>query len=456
MLPLSVAIVGGGPGGLFTAHLLDKVLQRPAAITLMEASNRLGGKILTGSFAHGGMRYEAGAAEFYDYSGIDDDPLSTLVAELGLATVPLSGGAVMIDGRPLASLEDVRECLGAEAASALLAFDRAAHDAMTPREFYAADECISSDRVEPVRFDALLERISEPAARRYVEWLIHSDLATEPQRTTCSYGLQNYLMNDPAYMGLYAIADGNERLIEAIVSRISANVLLGQRVEEIGRSADQRLQVRWSRAGVCRSEIFDVVVIALPADQLAALAFTGPVLAAALRQHLAHHSHPAHYLRITCLFEQPFWRAWLRDSFAMLDQFGGCCLYDESVRHPGASSGVLGWLIGGSAAERMAGLTDEELVQAALDSLPSQLQHGRSSLIESRVHRWCSAVSAMPGGPWRLPIDRRHQPEPAEHPGLFLVGDYLFDSTLNGTLDSATHVAEWIAELAATTGRPRP
>jgi len=104
----------------------------------------------------------------------------------------------------------------------------------------------------------------------------------------------------------------------------------------------------------------------------------------------------------------------------------------------------------------MAGLTDEELVDAALASLPSQLHDGRSGLVEFHVHRWCSAVSAMPGGPWRLPIDRRHQPEPAEHPGLFLVGDYLFDSTLNGTLDSATHVAEWIADLAATTGRPRP
>ena len=30
-----------------------------------------------------------------------------------------------------------------------------------------------------------------------------------------------------------------------------------------------------------------------------------------------------------------------------------------------------------------------------------------------------------------------HRPEPKEHPGLVLVGDYLFDSTLNGLLDSS-------------------
>jgi hypothetical protein len=30
-----------------------------------------------------------------------------------------------------------------------------------------------------------------------------------------------------------------------------------------------------------------------------------------------------------------------------------------------------------------------------------------------------------------------HRPEPKEHPGIVVVGDYLFDSTLNGLLDSS-------------------
>jgi hypothetical protein len=52
----------------------------------------------------------------------------------------------------------------------------------------------------------------------------------------------------------------------------------------------------------------------------------------------------------------------------------------------------------------------------------------------------------MPGGfPAREP-DSRHQPEPEQHPELFVVGDYLFDSTLNGVLDSADVAAEWILE----------
>ena len=42
--------------------------------------------------------------------------------------------------------------------------------------------------------------------------------------------------------------------------------------------------------------------------------------------------------------------------------------------------------------------------------------------------------------------DARHRPEPVEHPGLFVVGDYLFDSTLNGVKDSADLVVEWLQE----------
>ncbi|MEQ1903947.1 MAG: NAD(P)-binding protein [Pirellulaceae bacterium] len=83
-----VGIVGGGPGGLMTAYALQKHAACPLQITIFEASDRLGGKILTPHFhkssSFSPVRYEAGAAEFYDYSHFDDDPLKDLVAELGL------------------------------------------------------------------------------------------------------------------------------------------------------------------------------------------------------------------------------------------------------------------------------------------------------------------------------------------------------------------------------------
>ena len=90
-------------------------------------------------------------------------------------------------------------------------------------------------------------------------------------------------------------------------------------------------------------------------------------------------------------------------------------------------------------------MTDEQLIEAAIDTLPQDRELARELLIEGRVHRWIGSVSAMPGGEGSTRLDLRHQPEPVDHPGLFVVGDYLFDSTLNGVLDSATCVAGWVA-----------
>ena len=61
-----IAIVGGGPGGLFTAWRLREQARSPCAITIFEATPRLGGKVQTRRFAHSGVPYEAGAAELYD------------------------------------------------------------------------------------------------------------------------------------------------------------------------------------------------------------------------------------------------------------------------------------------------------------------------------------------------------------------------------------------------------
>jgi protoporphyrinogen oxidase len=449
----NVAIVGGGPGGLMTAYALQKLAPCPVQITLFEASPRLGGKILTPQFRDHPVRYEAGAAEFYDYSMFDEDPLKDLIEELGLPIRKMGGPAVIMNHRILSNMDDIQNQLGPQAVQAVREFDRLAKDRMTPREFYYSDFPEGAPAPpEAHRFDALMADVGEPAARDYVETLIHSDLATEPARTSVAYGLQNYLMNDPAYMDLYGIEGGNERLPQELAARIAATIRLEQRVVRVSQ-AGAKLRVHSVRQGEEHQDDFDFVVIALPHAHLMSVEYQGDRLGEALRRHYEQYNFPAHYLRITILFEQPFWRDAFSDSYWMLDRFGGCCLYDESSRVPGSTHGVLGWLLAGEVAERMSPLSDAELIAEALDSLPHFLTHGRHDFIEGRVHRWVGAVNALPGGIEPHCHDRRHQPEPLEHPNLYLVGDYLFDSTLNGVLDSAEYVAAWIAAQLADTPR---
>src|ERR1700722_14902258 len=426
MKPVSIAIIGGGPGGLMTAHLLGKRAPFPMEMTLFEASARLGGKVKTREFTSAKVRYEAGAAELYDYSQLGPDPLRELVHELGLTTREMSGEGVIINGHVLKTPDDIRATFGEATYRALETFEQRARASISPATYYEADWKVENeDRLSNISFSALLDELHDENARRYVQVALHSDLATEPEKTTGLYGLQNYLMNLPQYMKLYSIDGGIERLTQALADRLGGGL---------------------HPRGELVSEEYDFVVAALPNNWLPLVDWRGESLARAMREHSNHYAYPAHYLRVSVLFERPFWRDQLDDSYFMSDAFGGCCIYDESSRNGAETHGVLGWLLGGDAALTMSNLDDATLVARVLDSLPASFQHGKETFVEARVHRWLGAVNGLPGGrPVRDP-DVRPVPDPVGHPELFVVGDYLFDSTLNGVLDSADIVAEWIIE----------
>jgi len=348
----------------------------------------------------------------------------------------------------LENLDDIREHLGKESERALMDFHRKARDWISPQEFYGADESHGTPNAHPeLRFDSVLQEVGEKNTRDYISHLIHSDLATEPDKTSITYGLQNYLMNDPAYMRLYSVEGGNERIIHELVNRIDVNYRMQHIVKEITKSDNNKYRVLSQYNSENHQDDFDYLVVALPNNYIPDVEFHGSRLSSAIKRHHTFYNHPAHYLRFTILFDYPFWRGQMTESWCMLDQFEGCCLYDESSRIPDAEHGVLGWLLGGDIAEKLSNLSDDELINMALDSLPKFIEHGREHFIEGHVHRWIGAVNAIPGGVVPQTSDRRHQPEPVEHPHLFMVGDYLFDSTLNGVLDSADYVAHWIANL---------
>src|SRR5258708_22977321 len=137
------------------------------------------------------------------------------------------------------------------------------------------------------------------------------------------------------------------------------------------------------------------------------------------------------------MFDEPLWGERMPGAWFMSEAFGGCCVYNEGARHDVGRHGVLNWLIAGSDALAFANLCDQELIDAALKSLPASLGNARDHFLEGKTHRRLSSVSALPVGLPAPDVMTNHRPEPKQHPGLVVVGDYLFDSTLNGLLDSS-------------------
>jgi protoporphyrinogen oxidase/SAM-dependent methyltransferase len=434
-----LAIVGGGPGGLMSAWYLKKKLGDLCRVTIFEASERLGGKVLTGKFDSSPAIYEAGVAEIYDYSMIGPDPLRELIQHFGLQTIPMDAEQVLLDGELLDDVRGMRRKYGAKTADAIEAFRKRCTEMVSPIEYY--EGVGAHDNEHPwayITAEELLDReVDDPIARRFFKVMARSDIATESHNTNGLNALKNYVMDADGYISLYSIQNGNEQLIECLRSEIDADIQLNHRVLKVGKTVSGRYQLNMMNGKGPETRDFDLVLMCLPHSWLATMGWDGEGLRKSMGKHIAYFDRPAHYLRVSLLFDSPFWGDKIPGAWFMSEAFGGCCVYNEGARHDVGRHGVLNFLIAGSDALAFANLGDEELIDAALKSLPASLGDVRARFLEGKIHRWLSSVNALPGGLPARDVMINHRPEPKQHPGLVLVGDYLFDSTLNGLFDSS-------------------
>lgn len=436
---LDLAIVGGGPGGLMSAWYLKRKLGDLCRITIYEASDRLGGKIVTRKFDSAPAMYEAGVAEIYDYSMTGPDPLRELIQHFGLQTIPMDAEQVQFGGELLNDVAGMRRKYGAKTAAAIEAFRNRCAEAMTPIEYY--EGVGAHDNENPWAYktaeQVLDEEVEDETAKRFFKVMARSDIATESHNTNGLNALKNYLMDVDGYIGLYSIQNGNEQLIECLQSEVNADVQLNHRVLTVGKAPTGRYQLKMMNGKGPETRDFDLVLVCLPHSWLATMGWEGEQLRKSMVKHVSYFDRPAHYLRVSILFDAPFWGEKISGAWFMSEAFGGCCVYNEGARHDVGKHGVLNWLIPGSDALAFANLSDQELIDAALKSLPASLGDARSHFVEGKIHRWLSSVNAIPGGLPVRDVMTNHRPEPKEHPGIVVVGDYLFDSTLNGLLDSS-------------------
>src|SRR5258705_6704387 len=234
---LDLAIVVGGPGGLMSAWYLKKKLGELCRITIYEASDRVGGKILTRKFDSAPAIYEAGVAEIYDYSMTGPDPLRELIQHFGLQTIPMDAEQVQFDGELLNDVPGMRRKYGAKTAEAIEAFRKRCTEMVSPAEYY--EGVGAHDNEHPwayITAEELLDReVDDPTARRLLKVRARSDIATESHNTNGPNALKNCVIAVDGYIGLYSIQNGNEQLIDCLQSEVNADVLLNHRVLKGGK-----------------------------------------------------------------------------------------------------------------------------------------------------------------------------------------------------------------------------
>jgi SAM-dependent methyltransferase len=443
---LRVVIVGGGPGGLFSAWCLAGKAGNSCKITILEASDRLGGKIVTGSFPGVGL-YEAGVAEIYDYSALGPDPLRELIEkDLHLQIKHIRGGGCILDGNVLPDTDALVDHYGTHTRDIAKAFRSRCASLLSPQDFYKSvrEADNSHPWVNRAGEEILATEVDDEVARRYIRVMSHSDVAAPPHLTNGLNFLKNVLMDVDGYLDIFSVVGGNEEIVRRLVDELDADVKLNAPVRSLQPLPGGTYRLEIGRNGTAETIEADFVILALPLTALSIIEWRSAALQRAMADHIGYFDRPGHYLRATLLFKRPFWREHLDGAWWMLDAFDGCCVYDEGARHDLGSWGALGFLIAGNAALALANMPDERIQQLCLDALPSALAQGHDLCVDCRVHRWMASVNAIPGG---SPVRSRltnHRPDPIHLPGVHVVGDYMFDATLNGVLDSAEAATDLI------------
>ncbi|WP_052699124.1 FAD-dependent oxidoreductase [Hyphomicrobium sp. 99] len=436
---VSVAIIGGGPGGLFAAWHLAEKAGSSCQITIYEASERLGGKIFTGQFSGIGP-YEAGVAEIYDYSRIGPDPLRDLIVDyLGLKVKYLQGGPCVIDGKIIPTSHDLGREFGKRTQDEVNAFLKRCVDLMSPEDYYLSNARTDNEHCwAEVSAEYVLDtEIKDDVARRYVRASAHSDVAAPPHLTNGLNFLKNVVVDIDGYMDIFSVVGGNEQIVTGLIEELDAETRLGANVVAVEPLPDGTYKIELQTGGAQETVNADLVIVALPLTSLSTIYWRSEPLQRAIDRHIAYYDRPAHYVRATLLFKRPFWREHLPTDWWYLDAFDGSCVYDEGARNDFSGCGALAFLIAGNAALALANLSDDRIERLCLDALPPELAEGKDLIIDRRIHRWMASVNAIPGG---LPVRQHadsHRPDAKNLPGLVLVGDYIFDATLNGAFDSA-------------------
>lgn len=451
-----IGIVGAGFSGLLSAYLLERRFGDRVQIDVWEASGRPGGRVRTTRVPETGASYEAGVAELYDIAG--NPQLRRLIRHLGLDTRPLAGtpyfavgDRVLRDDRALAGL------LGRRGIDRLRRFWEQGAALRPPADYALAGRERDNDHPWQRRtFQDVLGGIDDPLCEWFTAMQCHSDLATEPPLTSGLFGMDNLLIDHPGYCTLYTLTAGNEGLTKALADRVRSPVSLDTAVARVTADDETGLRVGLRGPGGDRGDVeVDALIVTLPPAGVRGIRWGDERLRDAVAGHVRHHDHGTAYLRVTLMFRRRFWRREFPDDYFVSDAFGGVTVYDQSPDDGAAGAGIQSWLLGGAPALEYASKPDPEIVAAVLGAMPQAAPAREDLLVRTRVDRWTgvAGVSALPGGVPLRPLRQRHNPD-ARWPRLLFVGDYLYDATLCGALDSVLYGVSRLDELLAAGTRP--
>jgi monoamine oxidase len=262
-----VIVAGAGLAGLSAAHELAAA---GAQVILLDARDRIGGRVWTMRDGFAGGQYGELGGEFIDEN---HRRVRGLAGRFSLPLVRvLRGGFTHRFRTPDGDVKvsrtgpwDALERLLAPLISRYKAA-RGAHDADAIREMatYSLREW-------------LRQRDADPEVHAMVDSLRGFFLADAEDLSVLPVVAQLAARGSPAQAPVYRIAGGNSLLLDALVAHTPAHLLLSHCVRAVSQAADRVVVRATDTAGLLQEIESDAVVVALPASTLRDVQITPPL-----------------------------------------------------------------------------------------------------------------------------------------------------------------------------------